>query len=171
MTNWFGCAVKEHKALLMEWGTHWHIVAQIIMSCSCSSTLLSAAISSTCSEDLIHSWIVPWISPHHLLYLVNYSWYLSSWPVMNLQTYSVCEATRAGQSISFTHQPTAPSMYIWLAPWLLLQNFTSQNPTNDAHKHGFSDSWTREKMQITRPWSLILSPVYSISFLYNTTDA
>jgi len=110
--NRLGCGSKEHKVLLMAWGTCWHVVAQIVRSCSCLSTLMSAAISSTCLEDVIHSWIVPWISPHHLLYLVNYRWYLSSWPVMNLWTYSVCEVTRAGQAISFIHQSTAPSMHV-----------------------------------------------------------
>jgi len=133
MRHWFGCGGKEHKVQLMAWGIHWHVVAQIIRSCSYLSTLLSAAISSTHLEDLIHSWNVPWISPHHLLYLVNYTWYLSSWPVMNLWTYSACEVTHAGQSISFVHQSAASSMYMWLAPWLLLQNFTSKNPKNDAH--------------------------------------
>jgi hypothetical protein len=43
------------------------------------------------------------------------------------------EMTSAWQSISFIHQSTAPSMYMWLDPLLLLQNFTSQNPTDGAH--------------------------------------
>jgi hypothetical protein len=96
-------------------GICWHTGTKNTRACSCLSTLLSAAISFTWLEDLIHSWNVPWISPHHILYLVNYMWYLIFWPVMNLWTYSVCEVTCAGQSILFIHQSTAPSMYMSLA--------------------------------------------------------
>ena len=99
----------------MAWGICWHTGAKNTRACSCLSTLLSAAISFTCLEHLLHSWNVSWISPHHILYLANYGWHLSFWPVMNLWTYSVCEVTRAGQSILFIHQSTAPSMYMSLA--------------------------------------------------------
>jgi hypothetical protein len=139
--------------------------------------------------------IVHWVLPSHLhIWKIYFSpemclesvhttqdirWYLRFWPVINLALISdgpilYVRWQAQGSWYGSSTNPQHPQCKCHLLLGILFKISpakTQQTMNTFSCKRVFRDKWSWGRMQITRTCSLILSPVYRIPFLYNTTDA